>query len=311
MDNIIIEKENGIIKHYGDKSNSPFICIKAHLKYQLFEKDCFIPVACGRYGQTKDYDSILTDEDIDLRPDFKKYIMNMYDKLEPSNTEKWREEVQKKYVNNSNAHKIARILLENINEKVLNINALPGNSNPAKPLESLRKSGLIILTEKENGKTYWRLIDGIYSPGFRSEIIPPATRRKALKLLGYTDALSGVKMSARELVVEHKFPEERWGDKEADTNINMTDDEIRHKFQLLTRQYNMVKREACKECVAYAERQTPFGISYFYEGDENWSCEASEGADAEDGCVGCGWYDMVEWKKNLIISANREEVNND
>ncbi len=305
MQNILIEKnENGCFKQYG---KSPIICIKAHLIYEDSEKDCFIPVACDRYGNVNDYDSILTEADLENRIDFQEYLKDVYERLTPSNIEIWKKEIEERYNRNTEKHKLLRCLLSSLNERVLNTDALPGNSNPQKSLQALREDGLVIITERENRHTYLRLVEGLYLSGFKSENIPEQTRKKVLKLLGYIDALSGNKKTARELVVEHKFPESRWGNKTVYNNIDMSDDEIKEKFQLLTNQYNIVKREACKKCYAYGERQAPFGITYFYQGDENWNCDAIEGDDAEKGCIGCGWYDTELWKKSLIEAANKEK----
>ena len=188
-----------------------------------------------------------------------------------------------------------------------NSKALPGNSNPQKQVQALRDKGLCIMTESENGKTYLRLVEGIETYGFESEKIPKEIRDRALKLYGNIDALSGKKLPDSRLIIEHRFPEERWKDRPAEDNINMSDEDIKKKFQLLTAQYNLVKREACKKCARYGKRQSPFGITYFYEGDEEWSCDTEFGQDAEDGCIGCGWYDVATWKKCLIEAANGED----
>ena len=39
-----------------------------------------------------------------------------------------------------------------------------------------------------------------------------------------------------------------------------------------------------------------FGIKWFYEGDEKW--RGSSKAD-ENGCIGCCWYDLIEWKNQF------------
>ena len=39
-----------------------------------------------------------------------------------------------------------------------------------------------------------------------------------------------------------------------------------------------------------------FGIKWFYEGDEQW--RGSSKAD-ENGCIGCCWYDLIEWKNQF------------
>lgn len=81
----------------------------------------------------------------------------------------------------------------------------------------------------------------------------------------------------------------------------MTDDDIRARFQLLKKSngnvsHNLLKSRACEDCFETGERGTPFGIRYFYAGDERW-----QGEDATDakGCVGCGWYDIDAWRASL------------
>ena len=118
-------------------------------------------------------------------------------------------------------------------------------------------------------------------------------------------------MSDERLIIEHRFPEERWKDRPAEENVDMSDEDIKKKFQLLTGQYNQMKREACKKCAKLAQRQAPFGITYFYEGDEEWSCDVEFGPGAEDGCVGCGWYDVAIWKEKLTEAANGKDEEDD
>ncbi|NMV48347.1 hypothetical protein FOL85_02350 [Lactobacillus reuteri] len=60
------------------------------------------------------------------------------------------------------------------------------------------------------------------------------------------------------------------------------------------------KREACRRCVLSGKRQCPFGIKYFYKGDEDWDPNIPQkGKEAEAGCVGCGWYDIEKWRQEL------------
>ena len=87
----------------------------------------------------------------------------------------------------------------------------------------------------------------------------------------------------------------------AENPDDMTDDEIRAKFQLLTNQRNQQKREVCRNCFQTGKRGTIYGISYFYKGDENWDKSIpTKGKEAEKGCVGCPWYDIQNWKEHLM-----------
>ena len=96
-----------------------------------------------------------------------------------------------------------------------------------------------------------------------------------------------------QLVIDHKFPSSRWVVGETINAVTMTQDEIRHKFQLLTQQTNSQKERYCKRCVSLGIRGDFFGIKWFHSGDEQW--RGSSKAD-ENGCVGCCWYDLEEWK---------------
>lgn len=44
----------------------------------------------------------------------------------------------------------------------------------------------------------------------------------------------------------------------------------------------------------------PFGIKYYYQGEQTWySSIPRSGKAAEKGCLGCGWYDLETWRKSL------------
>ena len=86
----------------------------------------------------------------------------------------------------------------------------------------------------------------------------------------------------------------------------MTEKEIKKKFQLLSNQRNQQKREVCRKCFQTGKRGYPFGIKFFYKGNEKWSKRISKiGKDAEKGCVGCGWYDLEEWRKKLNSKVSK------
>ena len=82
--------------------------------------------------------------------------------------------------------------------------------------------------------------------------------------------------------------------------MEMTDDEIIQKFQLLDNHRNQHKREICRRCFQEGIRGTIYGIHYFYEGGENWDPSIPKvGKAAEKGCIGCPWYDIELWRKML------------
>ena len=85
-----------------------------------------------------------------------------------------------------------------------------------------------------------------------------------------------------------------------DSLENLTDQEIKTEFQLMSNQCNLQKREVCRTCYQTNIRGYPFGIKFYYNGNENWSIEVPKtGKNAENGCVGCGWYDLEAWREAL------------
>ena len=51
------------------------------------------------------------------------------------------------------------------------------------------------------------------------------------------------------------------------------------------------------------------GIRFFYEGDENWPVAVpTKGRAAEQGCVGCGWYDIPMWRTKLNEAVASQEA---
>ena len=136
------------------------------------------------------------------------------------------------------------------------------------------------------------------------ETISPKLKTRILRVLGRENAyeLSGT----YGLLPDHKFPEMRWdAETPRDNQENMTDDEIRAKFQLLDNRRNLQKRESCRHCYQTGERGKLFGVSFFYAGDPQWDEEVPRnGVEAERGCVGCGWYDIRAWRNALNEHLN-------
>ena len=126
------------------------------------------------------------------------------------------------------------------------------------------------------------------------------------RVFEYTDSYSGIyNPSAEAFIPDHKFPEDRWDESTAKSNPeDMSDEEIRVKFQLLSTQINLHKQRCCAQCIATKKRGYPYGIKYYYAGGEDWEAEAEYGEKAEAGCVGCGWYDLLKWKEELNKKIN-------
>ena len=132
------------------------------------------------------------------------------------------------------------------------------------------------------------------------EVWTPKLRARILKVLRNYDAFEG-KQITRHLLPDHKFPEIRWDSETREENPDyMTDVVIRKKFQLLSNQRNQEKREVCRRCYQDGARGTPFGINFFYEGGPTGpNGIPCRGRAAEQGCIGCGWYDLQAWRDAL------------
>lgn len=134
--------------------------------------------------------------------------------------------------------------------------------------------------------------------------MPTRFARRVADILGYRDVVDGTERSLNELTIDHKLPMSRWTKEVSRLQTdyqNMSDDDIRANFQLLKKSngsisHNLLKSRACEVCFQRGRRGTPFGVVYFYDGGPNWQPE-----DKQDprGCIGCGWYDLDQWRIRL------------
>lgn len=114
--------------------------------------------------------------------------------------------------------------------------------------------------------------------------IDKESRERALDALDWRDAFTGAKITSTP-EIDHKTP---WTRLEGDIDIRqLSDAEIVENFQLLTREHNLLKDRMCSECKKTNIRPPFLGISYWYEGGENY-CGT---------CVGCGWHDGAKWRE--------------
>lgn len=78
--------------------------------------------------------------------------------------------------------------------------------------------------------------------------------------------------------------------------VMRNEDQRLEDFQPLSKAANDAKRQYCKECrrtgIRYDAKKLGYPISY-YQGTAEHHCE-------EDACVGCYWYDPIEFKKHLM-----------
>ena len=178
-----------------------------------------------------------------------------------------------------------------------------GNPNYASRLRDLRKLGYTITSvyNKNTGRYSRIMLPLPLHPESTYETVPKNITQTLARLKRYIEAYSGDKMDEDFLLADHKFPESRWDENTPkDNDPNMTDEEILRKFQLLDNASNLRKKQMCESCTATGIRPAIYGLTYFYKGKAKWDASIPEiGKDAEDGCVGCPWYDIEEWKKQF------------
>ena len=190
---------------------------------------------------------------------------------------------------------------------------LPG-AQPAKAIQIIRQNGYEI--EKKTmfcsvcgeKNTYRRLISTIPSASsvIRSPL-PEVLKKRVKKAYKNVEAITQRIYQPAELEVDHRFPQVRWSSPEELNDPDMSESEIRAKFQLLTRQNNLWKSRYCEECAKTGFRGTYIGIDYFYEGGPTWPKDIP--VDDERGCHGCFWYDPEKWRQSLneIVAKTQKE----
>lgn len=267
--------------------------------YEDSQWEGWIPVVYRRTGI-----SIHTDDDLI------EYLNKVYEQMHPRHQEKWDKE-QKNFWNekaNATVTKSFFDALSDGNWKCRNCD-LPTNPNFARRIQDLKEFGYTIATDTNRtcGKcgentTHLMLLriprGNIQGNGY--ETFPPALRRRILTTLNFIDCYEDCHNP--HCLPDHKFPEIRWGQSTKSINSKtMSEADIRLKFQLLTNQRNQQKREVCRSCFQTGKRGMIFGIPYYYEGSSEWDPNIpTTGKEAEQGCVGCPWYDIHAWRTHLI-----------
>ena len=98
--------------------------------------------------------------------------------------------------------------------------------------------------------------------------------------------------------VDHKKP---FFNEEQDINIkDLTDEEIKNEYQLLTPDHNKLKDKQCRKCVKNKKRPPFLGKKYWYAGGENFT----------GSCVGCGYYDGIKWTEEFNNEEARKNARN-
>jgi hypothetical protein len=253
--------------------------------------------------------------------EIKEYLLQCYDHCHPKKQSVWLIEQEKFWVDNKDKATITKSLFDAL--RTFNWTCIsckfPNNPNWARRNQDLKELGFTIATYPYRycnqclKKTTQLILVPLPRGGISGyEAWSPATRQRIINVLKGYDAYEGKLSKKESLLPDHKFPEIRWNEKTKRESLdNLTDEEIKNDFQLLTNQRNLQKREMCRKCSQDNIRPFPFGIKFYYQGDKRWPPDVpKKGKEAEKGCIGCGWYDFAAWRNALNQKLAQSDQHN-
>lgn len=238
-----------------------------------------------------------------------KDIANYLRSIKPYFTEqsmtKWRENESKKWEkSNADVTKEFFFILLSFKEET----EFPPNDNPARRIQDIKEAGYTIASipggPKKKTSRILLPIPLYNETGY--EFFTLQFKNRVIRLLNGINAFEARPTNVKALIPDHKFSEIRWDDQtKAENSMKMTDKEVIEKFQLLDNQRNQQKREICRRCFQCGKRGIIYGIPFFYQGDINWPKDVPTiGKAAEQGCIGCAWYDIERWRIELLKYLN-------
>jgi hypothetical protein len=177
----------------------------------------------------------------------------------------------------------------------------PANDNPQRRIQDIKELGYTIASKNIGQKMQRLLLPIPRGANTGYEVFSATFKKRILKTLSEINVYELSSANKSGLLADHKFPEIRWDEHtKVSNNEDMAEDTICAKFQLLDNQRNQQKREVCRRCFQTDERGILFGIHFFYAGAHRWDEKIPRvGKDAEQGCIGCGWYDIAAWRNAL------------
>ena len=234
-------------------------------------------------------------------------VQNAYDYQHPEKKKGWVKDAEDfwKGKNAKVTGPIFKVLMDS--EWKCTRHAFGAGTNPARRIQDIKDMGFTLATDPNREckvckqKTLHHVLLRIPMGASRKyETWSPALRKKIIQVLGNWDVYENRKAKSA-VLPDHKFPEARWDEHTSEENRDsMTDDEIKDKFQLMDNRRNEQKREACRNCVQSGIRGTVYGIKFYYKHGEMWpEGIPKRGKEAEEGCRGCGWYDVAKWREEL------------
>lgn len=239
--------------------------------------------------------------DIKSEEELANYLVSIKHYFTESAMKAWREtELKRGLIKGPVTSRFFNILLSFKEE----FERFPNNPNSARRIQDIKDAGYTLASiPRPKGKLgYNRILlplPLVTAIGY--ETFTPQFKARVIRLLKEYNAFEAKPTTKKALIPDHKFSEVRWDEATKEENtMEMSDDEIVQKFQLLDNQRNQQKREVCRQCFQSGIRGTIYGIRFFYKGSERWDDNIpATGKAAEKGCEGCPWYDIVKWRTKL------------
>lgn len=255
-----------------------------------FKWDTVVPYVDRRAGLNIDSEEKLAEYLVSIKPYFAKKAMENWKK----------QELERGLIGGSVTPLFFKVLLSFKEE----FEKFPVNPNSARRIQDIKDAGytLASVPRAKGLKGYNRILLPLpLHAEMGYETFTPQFKARVIRLLKERNAFEAKVTAKKALIPDHKFSEVRWDDEtKAENSMDMTDEVIIQKFQLLDNQRNQQKREICRRCFQEGIRGTIYGIQYFYKGNEKWDENIPEtGKAAEKGCEGCPWYDIEAWRKKL------------
>lgn len=248
--------------------------------------------------------------DITTAEELDAWLNTLYTACEPATASVWAQREGDRWSRDHGSKPITKLFFAQLLNLRWNCVALdlPANPNWARRIQDIKEAGYLLATDTQRfcpvcGKntTHIQLIPYEKGAATGYEVFSSPLKRRIIRLLGGVNVYEARVVSPNTLIPDHKFPEIRWdAENRRENSDTMTEAEMRAKFQLLDNQRNQQKREVCRQCYQNGKRGKVYGITYYYAGDENWPADVPKrGKDAEQGCVGCPWYDLQAWRAGL------------
>lgn len=238
---------------------------------------------------------------IETEEDLAEYLVKIKPFFTRQSMKKWEQTERAKWVqSNADVTKEFFFVLLSFKEET----EFPANDNPARRIQDIKDAGYTVasIPGGPKKKTKRILLPIPLNSEMGYETFTPQFKARVIRLLRGINAFEARPTTVKGLIPDHKFSEVRWDEEtKAENSMEMTDEEVIEKFQLLDNQRNQQKREVCRSCFQNGKRGVLYGIPFFYSGTIDWPDDVpTVGKAAERGCIGCAWYDIERWRKELI-----------